>query len=141
MEKVCSVKEGNQRLQKLRSLTESLPNFERLVKSRKPGYIEMDMEEGHGFGFNLLNQDEISVARWFNSSGTVFQKHAHPEREWIIVYEGSINVVYEDKVKSFGVGEYCYHGPNVLHGATFDEDCWYLAITIPSSEDWPRNNG
>lgn len=138
LEKVCTIEEANSGIEKLRHLTDNLPGFGELVKNRAPGYVEVEMTEGHGFGFNLLNQNEISVARWFNSKGTVFQKHAHPEKEWVIVYEGSLNLIYEDRVEVLKAGDYSFHGPNTLHGATFDEDCWYLAITIPSAEDWPK---
>jgi quercetin dioxygenase-like cupin family protein len=136
MEKECIL---DSNLDKLRSLTPNLPNFGDFVKSTMSNFVELSMERGNGFGWNLMNEEEIAVAKWFGSSGSVFPKHSHKEREYIIVYKGSMEILYDDREnKSLKEGGCVFHESNVPHSAIFIEDCWFLAITIPASKDWPK---
>jgi quercetin dioxygenase-like cupin family protein len=97
------------------------------------------MLRGTSISWNLLNQPEISCARWYNSNGTEYPAHTHEQREWLIVYKGSINVTVDgqDEVRLLP-GMSMTIEPNVKHSAQVLEDCWFIAIAVPKSEDWPH---
>jgi len=125
-------------LSKLRELTHNLP-FPKETGQKTQGFKEHEIECGTSLSWNLLNQPEIACGRWFLSAGSKFPVHAHNEREWIIVYKGSIYLNIENKEeRRLTVGMSCVIEPGVSHFARTIEDCWYLAIVIPSSEDWPQ---
>ena len=126
------------RIPKLRELTARLPAFPEEV-AKEVGFKEHQMERGHSFSWNLMSRPEISVARWFNSSGTAFPVHSHAEREWIIVFKGSLFLKLEDQdeVRLLS-GMYACINPGVEHSLRFEEDCFYLAVTIPRAKAWPE---
>jgi len=129
------------KLDQLRILTENLPPFP--SESDSGTYIDRfkqyEIEQGTSLSWSLLSLQEVSCAKWFNSQNTVFPLHAHEEREWIIVYSGSMILTIEDnKPKRLLSGMSVMIEPNTLHKANFPEDCWCIAITIPKSESWPE---
>lgn len=136
----CSHDEGTKSLKELRKLTEGLPTFKSIVKDVRDDYVQMDIKNGTSFGLNLKwLENKVAVGDWFGSRGSHFPGHAHPEREWIIVYTGVIELRFKDDTKKLlGVGDYMFLEPDTWHSAYFPEDCWYLAITIPAAEDWPK---
>ena len=124
-------------LQTLKELTPSLPNFPHGENGN--GFKEYEMDCGTCFGWKLFESgDKIGVHRWFNSAGTEFPRHSHPEREWIIVYTGSMTLRYDTNDVVLKVGDYVMTPPDTAHSATFYEDCKYITITIPASEDFPH---
>jgi quercetin dioxygenase-like cupin family protein len=133
------ISEEKKRLKKLEELTEKLPTFHDIIKEKTiNSYLEMEMDEGYGFGFNLWNQEEIAVARWFSTKGSKFPKHSHLETEWIIVYKGKMRLIFNDKEVILNEGEGYQIEPNIDHGAEFLDNTWYIAMTIPASKDWPK---
>lgn len=128
-------------LENLRKLTYSLPSFPDTTYSCNK-YKEYKMTKGHSHAWHLWEEPNVSVAKWFNSIGSKFPKHAHKEREWLIVFYGLMKITfyYDDKVEDKIVksGDYCKIEPGTVHSAEFPEDTHYLAITIPSTKDWPK---
>ena len=125
-------------LQQLKFLTESLPSFPGEASEASPGVKIHEMKSGTSIAWDLLSLPEISVARWFNSASTIFPEHIHEQREWIIIYKGSMTLhLPKQPPKRLLPGMSVTIEPNTPHRATFMEDCWYMAITIPSSDDWP----
>ena len=45
----------------------------------------------------------------------------------------------DDKEERLLAGQWRVIEPNVQHSARFSEDCHYLAVVIPKTEDWPTN--
>jgi len=132
---------------KLRELIPTLPvpSFSDITLETYPNQVEMDMESGIGFGFNLFFQkDIISVARWFSDAGAFFPMHSHPEFEVIIVYSGDMTLQLcnskgeREKEECLYSGRSYYLESDTLHSAYFTSDTWYIALTIPSSEAWPH---
>ena len=139
MEQACRISEGKDTLKTLRVLTENLPDFGDLILSHSSaGSVETKTKSGTSIGFNLLYEPKIAVAKWFGSKDSVFPAHKHDEIEWIIVYSGSVELKLTEGVKVLKEGDYICLPPNTPHGASFYEDCWYIAITIPASKDWPQ---
>jgi len=127
-------------LRALERMTESLPDMPEQIGPPVPGFAQHAMDAGSSFSWSLLWQDEISCARWFNSNGTVFPRHHHKQREWLIVYRGSMLLRIEDgEEQRLLPGMSAVIEPNVPHSARFIEDCMFLAITVPCSPDWPRS--
>ena len=126
----------------LRELTENLPvegpAFPREIASA-PGFKEHKMSCGTSFSWDLLTRDEVSCAHWFNSSGTIFPEHVHEQREWLIVFIGSMILQLDgEESERLLPGQYRVIEPGLKHKAKFLEDCHYLSITIPKSSDWPQ---
>lgn len=124
----------------IRKLTRTLPKFPPLISNQDiPGFKEHKMECGTSLSWKLLNQPEISAARWFNSSGTEFPAHTHAQQETLVIYIGSMFIqINGQKELQLQTGDTCIIPPNIIHKARFLEDCWYLAITVPSNSDWPK---
>jgi quercetin dioxygenase-like cupin family protein len=127
-------------LDKLQKLTPKLTPipFPKILETNENVTIH-EMSCGTSIAFGLLQQDEISVARWFNSAFSEFPTHSHTQREWLIIYKGSMMLTIEDEEEQRLLpGQFVTIPPNTLHKARFLEDCWYLAITIPKTEEWPK---
>ena len=123
-------------LEALERITPTLPTFPPAIDEGS-GFKEHKMICGHSFSWCLDSRPEGSCARWFNTSGTDFPEHVHIEREWIIIIKGSMELTTSEGIQELGVGDWWVLEPNELHGARFLEDCFYYAITIPRSPDWP----
>lgn len=124
-------------LEKLKQLTEELPPFPKPV-GEIDGFTEYAMTCGKCFGWNLFKSKNVSVDKWFNTKDTVFPKHAHDAKEWIIVYEGSVKIYDDSNVMcELKVGDSWYSNPNTIHRAEFSDDCSYITITVPSAKDFP----
>ena len=126
-------------LRALKVLTDNLPSFPNEESGvGVVGVKRHQMECGESLAFNLLNNADISCANWFNSAGTVFPSHVHEQREWMIVYRGSVYVTIEGKSEVRLLhGQSIVIDPGVSHKARLLEDCWFVAITVPQCSDWP----
>lgn len=104
------------------------------------GMVEVDMIEGRGAGRNLLTiPGVISAGDWWSSAGAIFPGHEHPEKEWLIVYQGELRLFYEDgQSMHLRPRDSWFNEPGVWHSAFFPEETRYLAITQPHSDAWPK---
>ncbi len=126
-------------IQRLRTITPNLPSFPPEADAgRVAGCKIHEMLSGTSISWNLLSQPEISCARWYNSNGTEFPPHVHSQREWLVVYQGSILITVGQEETRLVPGMSMVIEPNAEHSARFLEDTWYIAITIPKSKDWPH---
>lgn len=129
-------------LQMLEELTKNLPPFPTKIGILENGWTEHLMECGISKSISLLSKPETSVAWWFNGPGEnddcMFPEHAHPMREWLIVFKGCMLLTVGTEVFELGVGDYQFIPSGVSHKAEFKEDTEYIAITIPHNPDWPE---
>jgi len=134
----CSI--GNRRMEKLRELTDNLPTFPGYIEDKSyAGYKEYKMEKGECFAWFIHRSgNDVAVHRWFNSKDSIFPEHVHPEKEWIIVYKGSMDIIKKGEVIHLNTGELIFNEPNVPHSARFPEECRYLTIMIPPSKEYPN---
>lgn len=143
----------NSNLQKLRSLTTSLAPFPPVLMPgcesgpmltgsddrACTGYTEYKMKEGECFAWFIHRSgNDIAIHRWFNSKGTHFPEHTHQEKEWVIVYKGSMELTVNGINRTLKAGDSYYAEPYTIHSAYFNEDCRYITITIPSSKEFPN---
>jgi len=133
-------------LEKLKILTNSLPDMRYFVINSQPGKIELNTIGGTCVGENLLNIGKIAVAKWTAKKGAFLELHSLKEREWVIVYEGKMKVSSFDekgnivKEEELNPSDYCFWEANVPHESLFLEDTLFIAVTIPASEGWPKSD-
>lgn len=125
-------------LNRLRVLTQQLSAFPPTVEE-KDSFKEHQMINGTSFSWDLLNREELSCAHWFNSQGCIFPEHSHEGREWMIVFKGSVVLMVGDTEERLLSGQSKIIEPNIKHSAVFVEDCHYLAVVIPKTNDWPTS--
>ena len=125
-------------LERLKILTAQLP-IKFYPNQTKKNFVEVKMEHGTGLGWGLLEDKKANVSQWFSSKGSKFPLHNHESKEWVIVYEGTAELMDKDGVVILlKRGDSHYNLPNEEHQAYFPEDCWYITITIPSAEGFPN---
>lgn len=126
-------------LDKLRQLTNDLPSIPKLgdFKLEHEKFTEYIMPIGTCISRSLLSQKEISVAKTFISSGGEFPKHNHPEKEYIVMFSGSMIVYYGDERKTMQTGDCIVFERGVPHRVRALEDVWLISVTIPYSKDYP----
>ena len=123
---------------KLRALTERLvPPYESLSSDEYVAKV-IDIDRGNAITFGLLKNEKIAVAKTFCSKDSIFPIHSHDEREFVIVYVGSVQLNLDNELKILNVGGFVEISPGVQHDALFLEDTWMIAITVPSSIAWPE---
>ena len=103
------------------------------------GYAEYRMEHGDCFAWFIHRSgNDIAVHRWFNSKGTIFPEHTHPEKEFIVIYKGIMDITKNGETQRLVVGDYIYNEPLTIHSAYFPEDCKYITVTIPPAKEFPN---
>jgi len=110
-----------------------------LLDNGSNGYIEYKMNEGDCFAWFIHRSgNEVAVHRWFNSKGTKFPEHIHPEKEYIVIYKGIMELIKNGEKHILEVGDFVYNEPLIIHSAFFPEDCKYITVTIPPSKEFPN---
>ena len=146
--KICNL----EHLDHLKALTGQLPpvpNLEDFVK-RSTNCVELKSKIGGPILlFYCYQGDSIAIARTFASAGTVMESHNHKEKYIIVVYKGSIELVFDGDVlpnnlrngdnkhvlKENDVFEIM---PDITHKLHWLEDTWSLLITIPPAKGFPH---
>lgn len=125
-------------LELLRELTHQL-TLQDVVRKRDSDWVRYDTEAGNCLGICLLHERTVAVQKAFMSRDTVFPTHVHGEVEFIIVYEGCLQM----NDKEYRVAEVIHIPNGQEHTVKALEDTWMIAITIPASSAYPdtRNNG
>lgn len=114
---------------------------------KKDGAVQMlESEKGTIFTRGLKLEPGISVAETIFMADSECRCHFHksPIKEWLIVYEGELNILYESgdfncKKKSIILkkGDFIILDPEILHKAFAKVDCKIIVITIPADENSP----
>ena len=87
--------------------------------------------------WSLWSEFMVSVVRSLSHKGTHIKDHAHEEREWIIVYDGYLQITIDDVTTDVKTGEHVLVPAGVLHGIYCKEDTKCVIVTVPRTEDWP----
>ena len=124
-------------IKKLRKLTNNLPDFANIVKLRRGKTIDFKVETGKANLVSLMNMKEISIARGFCTTGTIFPEHVHKEKEFIIIVKGKCEQNVNDMMTILEPGDFIYIPPNAVHYGTCLEDIEYISFTIPASLEYP----
>lgn len=125
-------------LEVLGQITERIVDFKELVVKRSPSFFEVKTPEGECFAWRVMERDgQIKVSEWFNSARSSLPIHCHKEKTWIIVYSGSAVITINGKEQRLGKGDSCALHPETEYATYFPEDCRYISVNIPSSDDAP----
>lgn len=123
---------------KLRELTAALPPFPMALENNGK-WTEYPMEQGTSHAKDLHTEPgKVSAALWINSEESRFPRHAHPEREVLVVIAGEMHIETNGEKRVLRDGEMIINEPDVPHSAYFPKRTTYLAITCPDSKDWPK---
>lgn len=134
-------------IDKLDEITTQIQFLNKLVKDRSSGLIEYKTVIGTAIGYALFKIDTVAVQRVFLSSGTVFPIHVHAEKEWMMVYQGSMTFNFgkiesrEEDLKDEKIcnpGDYVYFDSYIPHSAIVHKDSWIIAVTIPAERNYPN---
>lgn len=145
-----SMKEDLQRIELLRKLGDSIPRgYSEYVSHETESHFELQTTIGKAFVFGLLHKPPISVCDNFVVAGTEWNMHYHDEWELFVVYEGSLelrihdengNVEHTAELNSEDDrNRFYWMFPKTAHSIATKEHCSFIAITIPSSPDFPKS--
>jgi quercetin dioxygenase-like cupin family protein len=145
---------------KLKEITEHLPKFPNALPAgvdknytipvsaddygfldiKSGGYAEYKMDKGDCFSWFIHRSgNDIAIHRWFISKGTIFPGHTHKEKEWLIVYNGAMDLYLDGGRKiELRKGDSYYVLPDVIHWSEYPEDCRFITITIPPAKEFPH---
>lgn len=121
---------------KIRELSDRIGPPEGTV--RGPGLKQYQTVNGTSLAWTLHWQDEFAVAHAFLSEGTIVKRHAHNEKEWLIVIDGQLMVRTDTEEKCLMPRQETVLEPNVEHEVCCFVDTYVLAITMPAAQDWPK---
>jgi len=138
-------------LTNLEKQTKKLVNLKDIVLKEHGTFTEYNVGDKTAIGFGLFKNDKIGVQRAFCNKSTEFPTHQHSEQEYIILYQGKIEVFCEEVciIKDYKLsnktnpvilegGDCAYFHPNTDHSIKILEDTWMIGIIIPSVEGYPH---
>ena len=134
-------------IEKLEELTMKLPpvprlgDFKKVMRDFKNDIekVTYDIKNGDCFSYRLFTAPSISIARTFTSKGGEFPIHRHDEKEYLLVYSGSIKITIGKEERILNIGDFLFIDKDTPHKAKALEDTWFIAITIPYSKDFPED--
>ena len=135
----CKIEETPQNLIELKRITSSL-SFSRFAKQHG-STVEFDMTEGVGYMVGIMQKEQIAVAKNICGKDALFPQHAHEVWELLVVYKGTMHLTVDGEIKILNEKDFYYLNPGTPHSAYFPIDCEFLAITMPSADEWPGVNG
>jgi quercetin dioxygenase-like cupin family protein len=125
-------------LTKLKLMTEGMAPSLDTFACTTSDVVEYEMDKGMAVAFGLWKQKKIAVSRTIFSSGSLFPEHSHNEKEFIIVYEGHLDIIVEGKTTSLTPGDTITICPGQAHSAKAIVDTKVIAITVPAAEGFPE---
>ena len=137
----------------LEKLTKDLPVLDPLAFANiGANTVSYAVESGECTARNLMNVNGIAVADCHFLPDTVSVRHNHPEKEWFLVYEGSINVDIDgletkdiERLMGNGSnftldsGDFIFIPQKIPHVVTSTNGAKFIAITIPASQVFPSD--
>lgn len=119
-------------LEVLRELTHQLTLAD-MVRKKCSDWVRYEVERGNCIGIGLLHERSCAVQKAFMSKGTVFPAHVHEEIEYLLIYEGKLEL----DGKQYDTGEVIRIAPGQEHIVKALEDTWMIGVTIPASTAYP----
>lgn len=125
-------------IEKLRQLTKQVPNHNPGVKLGR--MLILDTITGKAVSESLLHIPAIAVANTIFEGGCHVDVHNHDQTEILVVYQGEMILRTEEWVKAVTVGECVRIEPHIKHTAEFPVKTRIIAITVPASKYFPKND-
>lgn len=134
----------NSRLIRIKELTQNplaVP-FSKTIRKLDNTTSEFSLSIGSGELVGLYSDVNSSVALAKLQAGTLFPWHSHKECEVLTVTVGVMLVEIIDRsIVTVHPGDSIAIPTNIPHRAEFPEYTEVIAITVPSTEDFPNANG
>jgi len=131
-------------LDRVRELTPNLPSVPRLGNFKRDiinsSDVAYEVKGGYVMSECLFNTEHIAIARGIIQKGMEFPEHDHAEKEYTLIFKGSIEITSEGSTGILRSGDFFVTDPNIPHSAVALEYTEYIAITIPASKDYPKND-
>lgn len=126
-------------LERLRELTNNLTRLSDITGPREQTcVVEWLVEKGYAVGARLYSTPEISVCRAFLSAGTVFPKHAHEAKEWLLIVKGEAVLTHADgRIEELKPSVMCEVPMGDQHTITATTDVCVIGITMPFDRGYP----
>lgn len=113
--------------------------YANMVETKPNGTQRFMMDEGEGVSIGLLKIAAVAVARTRFAPNSLMKYHSHKEKEIIIVFSGSMTVCNGKEQSYLRAGELIELKPETDHAAfTKEDECEFIAITIPSNINFPE---
>ncbi|MDH7499288.1 MAG: cupin domain-containing protein [candidate division NC10 bacterium] len=95
-----------------------------------------------GAASRLLFGERIMLSFIEIAPHTHFPRHRHAEEQFMVVLEGEIDEIVEDRIVRLGKGDVCYLPSNVEHGGyTHESPCRAIDIFSPPRADYRAMGG
>ena len=111
-----------------------------MIEPQPNGSQNFKLKSGGGHTIGLLKTPSIAVAKTMFEKYSVMESHIHAEKEILIVYSGSMTICHNNTKTKMNVGCVIEITPHMEHAAfTENEQCEFIAITIPSNINFPED--
>lgn len=134
---LMSTKESH--LDRIRELTDKLSVPEGVVHA--PGLKQYETITGKMLAWTIHWQEEYAICHAFLSANSRMQRHAHEQKEWIIVISGELKIITNNEETIVKPRHEIVLDPHQGHEVAADVDTYVLAITMSAAWDWPRRLG
>jgi len=110
-----------------------------MIEQQPNGSQNFKLNSGGGHTAGLMKTPLIAVAKTKFEKYSVMESHPHAEKEIIIVYSGSMTICSNNTKTKMNVGGVIEIDPQMEHAAfTENEECEFIAITIPANINFPE---
>ncbi len=89
-----------------------------------------------GFEGKFIHSNNITVAYWSITKGSILPEHDHPHEQIANVIEGELELSIEGEIKLLKSGEVAIIPSNAKHYGKAISDCYVIDIFNPVREDY-----
>ena len=123
----------------LRTLTHKLTEFKHLAQNVNDQTRTIkDPNDLIITGIDFFRDDGISASKWIVPAGGIAREHYHPEKEWLIVYQGEMHVKTYKGLLVLKPGDFCVNEPGSPHSVVCPVETKCLQIMIPEEKKAPN---
>ena len=125
-------------LERIRELVEQgLPELPEPLELNG-GWVSYPVDRGGVLSRALFNESIAAAALSVFEPKTKFPRHAHEEREWLIVLDGELSIQVGRDSRRMLTGDFIYLPPGTEHEIrTGRLETQVLAVTVPRSPRFP----
>jgi len=87
--------------------------------------------------YNLFHKGGAGVVNAYIPEGGTFPRHEHSIREWLIVWEGEVEIARNGSTETYRDGEYALIEPHEPHQVTALKETWLIGVTVPADTGYP----
>lgn len=127
-----------QALDRLKEITAKL-HFPIGVQQEHTYIHQVEVGEVASTCLYISTTESLGIHKWVCKAGTQIASHAHPSKEWVVLYDGLMEIIDEEGKYILKSGESRYFRPGMKHECKVLEDSKYITITVPTEPSFPKN--